>query len=606
MPSSLRILSLLSEREKLRGFLLLILVIVMGVIDALGVASVFPLLSLLSNASINSSLGIFSSLTSLLGIQNQSQFVTVLVTVSLGVLVLGLVLKGFVTFLQIRFALGCQTSLASRLVNLYLSQPYAWFLNQNSADLGKNILAEVGVVIGSGLMPLMTVVTQGVVAISLVTLLVVIDYQAALAVGLFLVIIYVAMFAGFKNILADIGRRRLSSNKEMYTATFEAFGGIKEVKLSRLEKVYLGKFENSARECFMHTGTAQIIGQMPRFVVEGLIVVALMGSTVFFVWGGRDFVEKIPIIGVYAFAGYRLMPAVQQIFNALAQMRYAGASIERFLLESSQIQAEDLSAVAARTDGFSGDIRFRDVFYQYPGANRWALRDINLLIPENSSFGIVGVSGGGKTTLVDLLTGLLAPNAGEVTVGGQRLLASSAVTWQASVGYVPQQIFLIDDTIKANIALGVEEDCHDNERIQSAAKKAGLHEFIMDELPLNYQTRVGERGVRLSGGQRQRIGIARALYRNPKVIIFDEATSALDGSTEEAVMHSIQAVGGSATVILIAHRLTTLRYCDAIAVISDGAVEGVGSFEELARDNATFQKLLGSQTRQLGNIEVEQ
>jgi len=303
-----------------------------------------------------------------------------------------------------------------------------------------------------------------------------------------------------------------------------------------------------------------------------------------------SFASALPIISLYAFAGYRLMPALHQIYGAFTQLRFAGPALDALHADLMRLQPAhpnpSQDAIALRQA-----ITLNQIQYRYPNAPQPALKSLSLTIPAKSMVGFVGATGSGKTTTVDLILGLLEAQQGTLAVDGQVITEHNRRAWQRAIGYVPQQIYLADDTVAANIAFGLDAKDIDQEAVERAAKIANLHEFVINELPQQYQTTVGERGVRLSGGQRQRIGIARALYHNPQVLILDEATSALDNLTEQAVMEAVNNLGHDITIILIAHRISTVRQCDQIYLLERGKVKAGGTFDELVVNNAQFKSM---------------
>lgn len=294
----------------------------------------------------------------------------------------------------------------------------------------------------------------------------------------------------------------------------------------------------------------------------------------------ENFNESLPIIGLYVFAGYRLMPALQQIYTSLTQLVFVHSSIEKIcndIKNFKEVKKNQHSDIV-RLDK---EIKFKDVSYNYPNNSRTALKDINLTIPNKSTVAFVGPTGSGKTTAIDIILGLLEPQKGNIEVDGKNITKHNLLSWQQSIGYVPQQIYLSDDTVMANIAFGVDIKSVNHDMLKKAAKIANLHQFVDEQLPKKYETIIGERGIQLSGGERQRIGIARALYNNPKVLILDEATSALDNQTEKAVMNAINELSGDITIILIAHRLNTIKDCDIIFQLDNGKLLNKGTYIEL-------------------------
>jgi len=309
----------------------------------------------------------------------------------------------------------------------------------------------------------------------------------------------------------------------------------------------------------------------------------------FFMTITGNITNVLPIIGLYAFAGYRLMPALQKIYSSFTALRFVGPSLDSLHKDlrnlKPNIQKEYKDSLR-----LNKNICLKNIHYNYPNSSKTVLKNINLNIPANKTIGLVGATGSGKTTTIDIILGLLEAQKGTLEVDGEIINTNNKRAWQQSIGYVPQQIFLSDNTISANIAFGVNIHDINQKAVEHAAKIANLHEFVINELPQKYQTFVGERGIRLSGGQRQRIGIARALYHKPTVLILDEATSALDNLTEQAIMNALSNSTNNITKILVAHRLRTVRDCDIIYLFDKGQLKEHGTFEELIKKSDEFRK----------------
>jgi ABC-type multidrug transport system fused ATPase/permease subunit len=334
---------------------------------------------------------------------------------------------------------------------------------------------------------------------------------------------------------------------------------------------------------------AQALGQLPRYAVETIAFSLILLLAIYLLGKGSGMGELLPVLGLYAFAGYRLMPALQQVFAGFALMRNSQASLDAVMADL-QPRADSQAATRRERIPIKESVELAEARYQYPGAAAWALQPVTLRIPRNSSVALVGATGCGKTTVVDLLMGLLHPTGGCLRVDGVEVGEHNVRAWQRSIGHVPQQIFLCDDTIARNIALGLPDGELDRARVEQAARIARLHEFVAG-LPKGYDTMVGDRGIRLSGGQRQRIGIARALYDDPDLLVLDEATSALDNVTENAVFEALQALAGRKTIVMVAHRLTTVRSCNLVCVMEHGRIVERGSYDELMRSSQRFRSL---------------
>lgn len=592
-----KLLALLTPIERKHFYLQLAIVLTMALLDTVGVASIMPFMAVLANPDIiqnNVMLNtLYQAASKHFGIGATEQFLYFLGVLVFFLLLISLAFKALATYTQLHFTLMREYSIGRRLVEGYLHQPYSWFLSRHSADLGKTILSEVGAVIGGGLIPMMTLIAQSAVVIAILTLLILIDPTLAFIVGLTLVTAYALIFKIIQRLLDRLGVERLTANEARFKAVSEAFAASKEVKFGGLEQVYIERFSYPARAFAKHQATVQVIGQLPRYALEAIAFGGMLLMVLYLKAQSGSFTSALPVIALYAFAGYRLMPSMQQIYSAATQLRFAGPALDVLHADLTSLQCaqhntsqEDILLKHA--------IALNQIRFQYPQAQHPALKNLSLTIPAKSTVGLVGATGSGKTTAVDLILGLLEAQEGTLEVDGKAITAHNRRSWQRVIGYVPQQIYLTDGTVAANIAFGLDGKDIDQGALERAAKIANLHDFVVNELPQQYQTTVGERGVRLSGGQRQRIGIARALYHNPQVLILDEATSALDNLTEQAVMEAVHNLEHEITIVLIAHRLSTVKACDIVFLLEKGEVKGQGTFDELKRDSPQFKAMAGA------------
>ena len=588
-----KILFLFTPQERKQAGVLLGLIIVVAILDMLGVASIMPFIAVLAKPELVETNAILKNAYAALshfGVDTREQFLFALGICVFMLLIGSLAFKALNTYALLRFTLMREYSIGKRLVEGYLRQPYSWFLNRHSADLGKNVLSEVSAVINQSISPIMNLIAQSAVAIALLILLIVVDPKLALIVGITLATAYGLIFKITKGLLARMGVERLNANKERFIAVVEAFGAIKEVKVGGLENAYIRRFAVPAQKYARHESSVSIISQLPRFALEGIAFGGMLLVMLYLMAENGNFASALPIVALYALAGYRLMPALQQIYAALTRLNFAGAALDALHKDLMSLQLACPKTQYSKLN-LNQAITLNNIFYRYPNADTPALKGISLSIPAKSTVGLVGATGSGKTTLVDLILGLLDPQEGAFDIGGQPITDHNKRAWQQAIGYVPQQIYLADDTVAANIAFGIEPNQVDQVALERAAKIANLHEFVTSDLPHAYATMVGERGVRLSGGQRQRIGIARALYHAPQVLILDEATSALDSRTEQAVMEAVHNIGHEITIILIAHRLSTVKQCDMIYLLEKGELRGQGTFEDLMQSNAQFRDM---------------
>jgi len=592
-----KLLSLLTPPERKRAGVLMGMILVMAFLDMLGVASILPFMAVLANPDLlhsNAVLNTAFTTSRHIGIHTTEQFLFVLGVLVFVLLVTSLAFKALTTYAQTRFALMREYSIGKSLVEGYLHQPYSWFLNRHSADLGKNILSEVSTVIGNGMYPLMALMAQSAVALALLMLLIIIDPELALSVGVVLGLAYAGIYAVISGWLKRLGQSRIQANQDRFTAVSEAFSAAKEVKVGGLEQAYIQRFAKPAEIYAKGQATVQLIAQLPRFVLEAIAFGGMLLVILYLMSKSGSFADALPIIAIYTFAGYRLMPALQQMYQAVTQLRFVGPALDALYQDLMSQQCANVQHGQLMPLAFTQAIKLTQVSYSYPNAPEPALKGIDLTIPVHSTVGFVGATGSGKTTMVDIILGLLEPQDGQLIIDGQVITATNRRHWQRAIGYVPQHIYLSDASVADNIAFGVNAQDIDPQAVERAAKIANLHEFVVNDLPQGYATTVGERGVRLSGGQRQRIGIARALYHNPQVLILDEATSALDNLTEQAVMEAVNNLGHDITIILIAHRLSTVRQCDQIYLLERGEVKASGTYDELSASSQRFAAMAGN------------
>ena len=590
MQNIKKILSLLSPSEQKHAVALLLMIMFMSLIDMIGVASILPFIAVLTNPEIietNTLLNKIYIISNSFGIKNYEHFFILLGLVVLIFLVLSLIFRAVTFYLQSRFVQIREYTIGKKLIEKYLKQPYEWFLNRNSADFGKTILSEVNQIVIFGINPLFELISKSIVALSLLILLVIVDAKLALIVGFVLGGTYGLIFYFVKNYLDRIGEMRLIKNNLRFTSVIEAFRAIKEVKLYGLESSFIRRFSSPAESFAIISASSIVIGNIPKFIIELIAFGGIMLVILYMMIQTGNFSDSLPIISLYAFAGYRLMPALQQIYSSLTGLTFVGPSLSKIyddLKNFPRIDVNTNSNVNHQNLKFNKILTLENIKYEYPNSSKLILNNINLKINAKSIVGFIGATGSGKTTIVDIILGLLEAQNGSLIVDGDVISKKNLRSWQKLIGYVPQQIYLADSTIASNIAFGQENENIKLELVKRASKIANLHKFVMEELPNHYQTKIGENGVRLSGGQRQRIGIARALYHNPKLLVFDEATSALDNQTEQAVMDAINNLNKDITIILIAHRLNTLKECDVIYKIEKGKIIDSGNFESLIKN----------------------
>ena len=562
---------------------------IMAFIEMLGLASILPFIGMLSNPDIlntNKYLGEIFNYAKNFGVDSENEFIFFLGTFVFTLLIISLIFKASTTYLQVRFNSMCQYNIGRRIIEGYLNKSYSWFLNRNSAELGKNILTEVSTVVGNGLSPLLNLVVQSIMSLTILTLLIIVDPKLALIIGLILCLAYLIVYKSLLNIINLKSQERFNANQWRFTAVSEAFGAVKEIKLSGLEQTYIDRFSEPAKSLAKNQASLQVIGKLPRYAIEAIAFGGMLLIVLYLIAQSKNFTDAVPIIALYVFAGYRLMPSAQQIYISATQLRSIIPALDALYKDIASLE-KPVKKIGEKIL-FNKSINLRNINFNYPNNEKLALKKINLKIQSGTKVGIIGTTGSGKTTLIDLILGLLEPKDGKIEVDDKVINKNSLRSWQSLIGYVPQQIYLADDTIAANIAFGENPKNINLNDIETATKIANIHEFISKELPLKYQTKVGERGIRLSGGQIQRIGIARALYRKPQVLVLDEATSALDNITEKSVLDKLNNFGNNVTTIIITHRVTSIKNCDNIYIIDKGEIKAEGTFDKIEKENSLF------------------
>ena len=582
--------------------------LILGFMEMASVGSIMPLVTVLANPKVVESNRYFSEIYNWLGFSTPQHFL-----LFLGMFVFAFALgvtafKAMTSWATLRFTRTQSYSLSRRLFQGYLHQPYEWFLGKHSSDLGRTVLTEVNTVVAGSLTPAMRFVTQLIIAAFLVGLLLMVDAVLASVVAIIFGGAYGLVLWTSRRHVSRIGVDRLRANLERFRISNEALGGIKDIKLLGLEHTFLHRFERPSKRLVRHAANSQIIAQLPQYAMQVITLSTVMVIVLYQLHVHEDLSQALPVIALYAMAGQRLQPAFHQAYMGLTTLQFNKPALDHLhydLLTEKKFNKPNGETAEARLSELRHQLELRDVTYCYPGATSLALKNVSLTIPARATVGLVGQTGAGKTTTVDLILGLLEPKEGELLVDGTPIGRENQRAWQNCLGYVPQEIFLADDTVAANIAFGVECDRIDMNTVERAARIANLHKFVSEELKDGYDTSIGERGVRLSGGQRQRIGIARALYRNPDVVIMDEATSALDNVTERAVIDAVHSLAHKKTIILIAHRLTTVQRCDIIFVLEGGRVVASGTYDELIAGSDCFRTMVESAAGQQNEDKVE-
>ena len=573
MRTLIDLVRIMRASDRRRLLLIALGLAVAALLEVVGVAAVIPFLTLVGDPAAADRVPYLAAARAALGLSDPRNFLLAMGVAALLAILVTAVVNAGLTYAQLLFTNLSGYGFSRRLLFRYLDRERLFFANVNSAELAKNVLSETDRLVVGVLTPATVIASRATSALAVIAFLLVYAPRLALILGGGFGGLYVAIYLVMRARLARLGARAVIDNEARFRVVQETLGALTELKLYGRAEGFAERFDAPARAYARATAASLLTGQMPRFVIEALAFGGVIVVVLFALAQGLDTAGILPLLGLFAFAGYRMLPAFQNIFTSLALLRFYLPAV-RIVVDELSGETTPQGRTADRLP-FAEAIRFAGVGFDYePG--RVGLSGIDLIIPANATVGLVGRTGSGKTTLVGLLLGILTPSSGRISVDGRTLDSGTLPAWQNRIGYVPQEVFLIDGTVAENIALGVETI--DSQAVERAARLAGAHDFIVG-LGESYESRVGERGARLSGGQRQRIGIARALYHDPDVIVFDEATSALDGETEAAVMGALRALSGTRTLIMIAHRLTSLEGADAVHVLEAGRLVASGPLE---------------------------
>lgn len=560
-----------NKKEQKELIFLFIGILFMGFLEVVGVASIGPFMAIISTPELIHENKYLSFIYVFVNAKNDQSFIILIGVSVIVVLLFSNVYQAYMTWKITHFTQFQASRLSTQLLRQYLMQPYSFFLNKNTSELGKNILNEVSRAVGGVVLQALLVLSKVIITVFLFILLLLLDPVIAVISLIILGSVYAILFRAVKDKLGAIGRLTVDANTQAFRHANEAMSGIKDIKLLGRENEFVSRFSNSANELSIYNTQSSIISMLPRYLLEVIAFGGIISIVIFLISSGVATENIIPIVAIYAMAGYRLLPALQQIYSGLTSIRFTLPAFD--ILASDLLKPLDTNNKATKNDfiSFNNYIQLKDINYSYPGVDNNLFSQLNLTIKANTTIAFIGKTGSGKTTLVDIILGLLTPQLGSIVVDGMVLGKSNISSWQGLIGYVPQSIYLSDDSIANNIAFALSGDEVDIQEVKVAAKIAKIDDFI-ESLPNQYETVIGERGVRLSGGQRQRIGIARALYHNPPILVLDEATSALDSSTESSVMDAVESLSHKKTIILIAHRLSTVKDCDAVFTVRGGGI----------------------------------
>lgn len=561
---------LFDKKQKINLVILMIMILIGTAVECIGVTAIMPLASIVVDESLICSDKKYIILGNLLNISTQKQYIFAL---SILLIVIYLIKNVYLTIeydCQYRFTYNNQAKLSERVFRTYINEDYLFHVNKNVAELQRNVVGDISRFY-SVVLAFVQLTTEAAVCMALIIYLSICDWVVTFFIAGIISMFYLVFFSCTKNYSIKLGKKARDVSVLQNKCLIQSFEGIKDVKVTNTEGYFIKSFKDSSIMAAKLSRKTAMLAIIPRPIIESLCICGLLLIVAIRIYFGMDMSKMIPLLSMFAVSAFRMLPAFNRISGHVHSILVGKTAVDELyqdIVALEEISKKEKYVKEAGKLDINTGISVRNVSFKYPNSDVYVLDKISIEIPKNKSVAFIGTSGAGKTTLADIILAMLKPETGGVFVDDINVHKNEK-SWHNIIGYIPQTIYLVDDTVRNNVAFGIESNIIDDEKVWKALEQAQLADFVR-MLPDGLDTEVGERGVRLSGGQRQRIGIARALYKEPKVLILDEATSALDNDTEEAVMAAIDSFNGNRTMIIIAHRLTTIKNCDIVYEISNG------------------------------------
>ncbi len=595
MLKSLRQLGvLLNSSDRRRLLVLLASIILMALLELAGIAAILPFMRIAADPSVIDRSPTLGWIYDRGGFTSERQMLIAMGVAVLGLFALSTAYTAYNRWLIQRRVWALAHRIGMRLLETYAQIPYSFHLEHSSSDLLKKVISDVNNLVTGVLVAIGNLVAYSVMCIVILAFLMIVDPLLSLGAMVLFGGAYAIIHASCARYLRRLGIEQLDAAQERIRVFSEAMLGAKAIRAAGASPHFIKRFERASLRFSAVHPKFKLLTIAPRAGIEFMAFGGILGIVIVLLFRGNDLVSVLPVLTLFTLSSYKLLPALKNVSLAAAQLSLHAPVIDEVCRDLDPLDgSEPIGEAESEPITFTKTIRFDGVAFAY-GPEAAILDGVDLEIRKGERVAFVGPTGSGKTTLIDLLIGLLWPTTGSVRVDQTALSGSNIGSWRRRIAYVQQDVFLFDASITANIAFGIDPEAIVHERVREAAARAQIGQFIEQELPEQYETIIGEGGVRLSGGQRQRLGLARAFYRHPEVLLLDEATSALDGITEDAVMRSLDSDLPQLTVVMIAHRLSTIRDCDRVFLIDDQRVAAVGTYDELLRSNETFRQMVQS------------
>ncbi len=561
--------------------------------EMVSIYAVFPFIAVATKPEIVTTHPVISWAYYGLGFTQPEWFVGAVGLSIIAIILLGNMVASYTVVMVTQFCFSCAHEISVALFSRQLEQEYELYSTESTSEMLKNTLDEVNRFATGFMIPVMYGMVKLITTIFILMMLMIVSFKIAITLGVVYSLTYGLFYSKVKMKLSSWGHLRSKYVAERLKIVQESLRGFKEIQVSTKTDHFIDNFDRVSSDFNMTEVKNVVTPSLARYVLEATSIAGMVGVGIYLVFAGGNLVEAMPLLAMYALSGLRLMPAVQQLFSSVTWARFHHAALiilEKEFLSHEKQRAKQKSSndpvlkkILMRNQ--ASTIELIDVTYRYPNTTKDVLENISLSIPANTTVGIMGKTGSGKSTLIDLLMGFLPVTSGTIKIDGQSVSDADIKQLRSYMGYVPQRLFLLDASISENIAFGIDKKKINQEQVEACAKAADIHEYILT-LEKGYETIVGENGIRLSGGQQQRIAIARALYNKPKMIVLDEATSALDSETEEKIIETLASLNGKVTIVMIAHRLSTLEYCDQVVLLSNGQLRAKGTLDAVLNSPA--------------------